>query len=94
MPRWEECKGPSAAEQMPCEGARKCGLRFVDHRRRGTEDGIGVERVDNVEDGVSMDLFKCPFVFVLRKNVVSEERRDDVTVFCEEGLFHATRPGI
>ena len=43
-------------EQVSCEGARKCGLRFVDPWRVGTGDGIGAERVNNVVDGVSMDL--------------------------------------
>ena len=67
-------------EQGPCEGARKCGLRFVDHRRRGTEDGIGVERVDNVADGVSMDLIDGIFVVSLGHDARFEEWRDDARI--------------
>ena len=43
-------------EQVPCKGARKCGLLFVDPWWWGTRDGIGAEHVNNVVDGVSMDL--------------------------------------
>ena len=65
---------------MPCEGTRKCGLRFVDPRRRATEGGIGVELMDNLADGVSMHLINGVFVVTLGHDAVFEERSDDAGV--------------
>ena len=89
MPRWEECEGPTATEQVPCEGARKRGLQFVDPRRRDTEDGIWAERMDNVANSVSMDLINGVVVVSLGHDACFEERRDDAGIPHVDCIFYS-----
>ena len=74
----------------PAMGTRKRGLRFVDLRRRGAEDGIGVERIDNVADGISVNLINGFFVVPLEHDAAIEERRNNAGVSRVDCVFHTS----